>query len=646
MQIPLRLLFALLLVLFPCIASAKSTLRVALFADKGSSDDGIQTVEQQLKTAGMDVVRVKGSDIAANGLPGFDVVMFTGGAASTQAESLGEQGRENVRAFVRDGGGYIGICAGAYLACTGFDWGVGVLDAKTVDPRWQRGSGVVQVEVTSAGQAVTGLEAKVNDIYYLNGPILMPHGRDPIPPYETVAFFRTELADNGTPKGIMLNSPAIARGSFGKGRVVVSSPHPERTKGLKASFVPSAVRWVAGDSASATAGSLSTTKPTDVLEEKLRAIQKKYSIVGLSAVAVKDGQVVWNTNMGLADLDRKVPVTDRTKFRIASISKTVATAALMQLWEKDKFKLDDDISRYLGYPVVNPRFPDTPITFRQLLTHTSSLTDNDNYDRFLKLTYDARNRGPELKEILTAGGSHYNDGANFSSDAPGTSYRYCNLAFGLVGTLVEKISGERFDSYCNKNILAPLGMTASFNVADLPDVNDLGVLYNPDKDDFKAQVDDFRGVKPANRIGPDYKPGHNAIVFAPQGGLRVSAHDLSKFMVQFMDPKPTSVAILKPSTIDIMTSEHWSNGKKVGEYEGRGLGFDRTVNLVPGEMWIGHTGSAYGLRSSMYFNPKKSVGVILITNGSKPGEREREFYPMQRETADAVLQLLQNGSTW
>lgn len=223
-------------------------LRVALFEDAGAGQKGINTVKEQFTRSGnVEVVLVKGEDIAGGVLSGFDVVVFTGGSGSKQGNALGEKGRENVRQFVRDGGGYLGICAGAYLACTGFSWGVGVLDAKTVSPKWRRGTGVVEVEVTPAGAQATGLPAGTNRIRYANGPILTPHGRDPIPPYETLAFFRTELAKNDTPVGAMVSAPAIVRGVFGKGRVIVSSPHPESTDGLKDSFAPSAVRWAAGD---------------------------------------------------------------------------------------------------------------------------------------------------------------------------------------------------------------------------------------------------------------------------------------------------------------------------------------------------------------------------------------------------------------
>lgn len=227
-------------------AKADRSLRVALFADEGAGEEGVATVTEQLRASGIKVVAVTGEEIAGGILSEFDVVVFPGGSASAQARALGGQGRENVRDFVGDGNGYVGICAGAYLACSDFSWGVGVLAAGTVSPLWQRGVGIVEMEVTAAGEDLTGLEPKVHEVYYENGPIIAPRENGEIPPFETVAYFRSELAENDTPEGIMIDSPAIARGVFGKGRVVVSSPHPERTESMDGSFVPAAVRWAAG----------------------------------------------------------------------------------------------------------------------------------------------------------------------------------------------------------------------------------------------------------------------------------------------------------------------------------------------------------------------------------------------------------------
>lgn len=227
------------------ILAADRPIRVALFDDAGSTGKGVPKVTEQLgKVADVKVTIVKGKDIAAGVLTNYDVVIFTGGSGSKQAASLGEGGREQVRQFVRGGGGYVGICAGAYLACSGFSWGVGVLDAKTVSPKWKRGVGDVQIEMTKQGSELTSLPSSKQPIRYANGPIIKSNERADIPDFEPIAWFRTELAKNGSPAGVMVNSPAMARGDFGKGRVLVSSPHPEQTAGME-HFIENAVRWTA-----------------------------------------------------------------------------------------------------------------------------------------------------------------------------------------------------------------------------------------------------------------------------------------------------------------------------------------------------------------------------------------------------------------
>lgn len=238
-------LAAILALTLQCVGCAHTkTIRVGLFKDAGATGKGVPRVTELLgKTGDIKVTPLTGKEIASGVLTNFDVVMFTGGSGSKQAESLGETGRDEVRQFVRGGGGYIGICAGAYLACSGFDWGVGVLNAKTVSDKWARGDGNVEIEMTAKGAALTSLPAGKREVHYENGPIIQPDNQKDIPAYEPLAFFRTELAKNGSPKGVMINSPALVRGTYGKGRVLFSSPHPEQTSGME-DLIASAVRWV------------------------------------------------------------------------------------------------------------------------------------------------------------------------------------------------------------------------------------------------------------------------------------------------------------------------------------------------------------------------------------------------------------------
>jgi putative intracellular protease/amidase len=223
---------------------AAEPLRVALYDDAGSTGKGVPKMKEHLaKVPSMKVTVVKGEDIRAGVLKDFDVVIFTGGSGSKQAEGVGEAGRLQVKAFVERGGGYVGICAGAYLACEGFSWGLKILDAKTVSPKWRRGAGTVKMELTDEGRRILGDKTGQFDVRYVNGPIIKQSTNAAIPDLKPLALFRTELAQNDSPKGVMVNSPAAAAGTLGKGRVITFSPHPEQTDGLE-DLVIRAIEWV------------------------------------------------------------------------------------------------------------------------------------------------------------------------------------------------------------------------------------------------------------------------------------------------------------------------------------------------------------------------------------------------------------------
>ena len=226
--------------------AAVKEVKVGIFDGKGAPADGINNVINVLKTLPLaTVTRIPGDEMGTIDLKQFDVVVFSGGSGSQQSKSIGEDGLKNVREFVRGGGGYCGICAGAYLACSNFSWGLGILNASTVSAKWARGRGFMDMEVTADGKLLLGDVQGIFKVRYANGPIIKPGNRADLPAYKPVALYRSEIAENGTPVGVMVNSPAQAIGTFGKGRVFISSPHPENTPGLE-HLVPRAILWVAG----------------------------------------------------------------------------------------------------------------------------------------------------------------------------------------------------------------------------------------------------------------------------------------------------------------------------------------------------------------------------------------------------------------
>jgi putative intracellular protease/amidase len=208
-------------------------VNVALYDAGGTGGQGGSAVERILGDAGMRVVRCGPEEIIAGTLKQFHLVVFPGGSGRREATALDAGGREAVRQFVQRGGAYMGICAGAYLCISGYDWSLGIFDAKPASPKWNRGAGMLKMELTPEGRPILGNRPGLLDVRYHNGPVITRANIGTLPDYEVLAYFRTEVAKNNTPAGVMVDSPAIAVARYGKGRVVFISPHPEQTRGVE-----------------------------------------------------------------------------------------------------------------------------------------------------------------------------------------------------------------------------------------------------------------------------------------------------------------------------------------------------------------------------------------------------------------------------
>jgi len=193
------------------------------------------------------VQRVSPEDIQNGILSDFDVLIQPGGSGSKQANALGEKGRKAIQNFVHEGGGYLGVCAGAYLASSGYSWSLHIIDAIVIErAHWARGNSTVKIELSPEGRRILGYTVGPVDVYYAQGPVLAPAGKLNLPDYKTLAFYRTGTSRNGALEGVMCGSPAVIVGECGKGRVACISPHPEKTTGLE-HYIYRAVRWAAGE---------------------------------------------------------------------------------------------------------------------------------------------------------------------------------------------------------------------------------------------------------------------------------------------------------------------------------------------------------------------------------------------------------------
>ena len=218
----------------------KSLTRVGVFDAAGANENKVFGVLDRAEN--YFACHLGPNDIKPEVLRQFDVLVFPGGSGSKQGRAIGEQRRRHIQEFAKKGGGVIGICAGAFLCSTHYDWSLDLVNAsvfnKMVDVPgkgkksvWFRGPATnVDVELNDKGKQVVGLGG-LHSIRYQNGPILSPGDHETLPPYEVLAHFRTENGIYQQQKNTMIGAPAIVFAEYGNGRVIAISPHFESTKG-------------------------------------------------------------------------------------------------------------------------------------------------------------------------------------------------------------------------------------------------------------------------------------------------------------------------------------------------------------------------------------------------------------------------------
>jgi len=330
---------------------------------------------------------------------------------------------------------------------------------------------------------------------------------------------------------------------------------------------------------------------------------------------------------GFTDRATQRRVTADDPVRIASISKLVTALGVMRLVDRGKLELDRDVSDYLGWRLRNPAFPDRPITLAMLLSHRSSLLDGEDlYIIPLGVTLRERLADPRVWDSAHAPGSDW--------------FHYTNLNFPVVASVMERVTGERFDRLMHRLVLKPLKLDACFNWGagcSKRAYRRAVVLYRASGE---VARDDLHGQPPACpvvvRAGlacdlSAYKPGDNGALFSPQGGLRISMRDLAK-IGQMLARGLDSSFLRTPSATRMFTATWQFNGSNgVGE-DGTASGFFCSYGLAvqlladnphpgcrddpfgDGVARFGHSGEAYGLRSGLWYDPWKRTGVAYFTS--------------------------------
>ena len=372
----------------------------------------------------------------------------------------------------------------------------------------------------------------------------------------------------------------------------------------------------------------------------IQSIMEVNLIPGLSISIVKDENIVWEKHFGYSNINDGIMVDENTMFILSSISKTITAVALMQLFEDGQFLLDDDIDDYLPFSVNHPDYSGFPITFKMLLSHSSGIQDNWDvmtyYDGDSELELDYY-----LEEYLTPEGEFYSDNGSFTNSQPGTNYSYSNNGAALIGLLVQEISNQPFNEYCNENIFEPLGMDNAFWF--LSEIEDLSQVASPyqitggsgnscfiigcgiyDQSnpcfcdsacvDYGDCCSDYEEICGENGTGssPGNLTEYENYGYSdyPSGQLRTTSNNLAKFMGAFMNGGIyNGIRILDSETIELIKTIHYP-----------------IVNSTQGLIWyyknqngrtlLGHNGGDLGSLTEMFISSMDNIGLAILNNSS------------------------------
>lgn len=341
-----------------------------------------------------------------------------------------------------------------------------------------------------------------------------------------------------------------------------------------------------------------TQTTADSLHTKLSTLYRQSDLAGFSVSIVDAEGVLYQRGYGYADVENKTPYTPHTIQPIASVSKTFIGVAIMKAIELGYLSLESNINDLLPFAVINPHYPDKPITIRQLVTHTSGIKDREfsvylksyilqekpefNGSKFtlmekLLLKKVANNNAISLEDylrnVLNEEGRWYRK-KNFLKAAPGSKYAYSNIGAALAAYIIELSSGIAFEEFTKKHIFEPLEMQDTRWIIGGKRWKQHASLYNKNGQKF-----------------PDYY----AITY-PDGGLASSCSDLSKYLAAIIRGYKGEESLLSEDSFQKMLTE------------------EGVFWVIKPKGSLGHTGGDAGVTVYMFFSPSTGIGKIFISN--------------------------------
>lgn len=331
------------------------------------------------------------------------------------------------------------------------------------------------------------------------------------------------------------------------------------------------------------------------IDARIDAYFKKAKTVGGSLVVMSKGRLVYSRDWGYKNLSARAPVDANTFFKTASITKMVTGIGLMTLRDSGRLELDRDISDYFGFRIGNPYYPNIPLTLRQLMSHTSSLSENGGFS----------NGRYTVSDMLTL--SHRRTG-NFIKKKPGSVYSYSNFGGGLAGALMEAVTDQSINRYMTQAVFAPLGMEAAYSAS----------LLKTPEDVVNQYVDGKLSRAAGGYINEKYEdfPDPEKHFRTTAGDLWIRSRDLAKLAALLCgDGSYQGVRILSGESVQLMRLPQESLGRSVTAQSPYGLFLEHNDTIIKGKLVYGHQGMSPGAILNVYFEPETQFVFVLFSNG-------------------------------
>lgn len=346
----------------------------------------------------------------------------------------------------------------------------------------------------------------------------------------------------------------------------------------------------------------------DAFTRALDDLMRHDSIVGGSAVLVREGRVVARYDRGLADRapGPVQPIDDRTIFHYGSITKTLTAVAVMQLRDRGLLSLDDPVTRWVPElrQVHNPFGAMDAITIRMLLSHSAGFQNPTwPYRQYVAWEPFEPTRWEQLVAMMPYQEIRF---------APGSRYSYSNPAFIYLARIIEAITGDPYQAYIQKNVWTPLGMTRSYFGATPYHLAD-------QRSNNFTVVADSGAPERVVANGRDFDPG----ITIPNGGWNAPLADLVTWATFLTGTTRGDTALARRFDVVLRRGtleEMWRPVVPVGGGSTESMALSFFIRPLRGAMLVGHTGEQAGFRSFLYFNPRTGevvIGAFNTTNDAR-----------------------------